>query len=129
MMTWDDFAERMAEEGFQEKLVPHSTTWDILQCVNHSGVVHVQEFAPATISMLFSWMKFLRAKFGSLSIAWKHIVAKVGGEPVGKYQFCSTMEAFGFEGNSPAIFGILDVESANRVSGDWIQRMPTPPHD
>merc|ERR1719299_188110 len=32
VLAWDDFRARMAEEGFQEKLVPHSTTWDLLNC-------------------------------------------------------------------------------------------------
>jgi len=128
MMTWDDFTARMAEEGFQEKLVPHSATWEILNCNERGGIVHVEEFAPATVRSLFEWMKFLNGKFGSLAVAWKHIVQKVGGEPIGKYQFCSTMEAFGYDGNSPAIFGILDVDSAGRISADFIQRMPQIAH-
>jgi hypothetical protein len=128
VMTWDDFKQHMEEEGFQEKLVPHSSTWDILNCGKHGGVVHVEEFAPATITTLFDWMKFLQSKFGSLQIAWKYIVSKVGGEPIGKYQFCSTMEAFGFEGNSPAIFGILDVDSAGRIGSDFIRKMPHQRH-
>jgi hypothetical protein len=128
-MTWEDFSARMVEEGFQEKLQPHSATWEILNCSKRGGAVHVQEFAPATISALFEWMKFLTQKFGSLPIAWKHIVAKVGSEPVGKYQFCSTMETFGYEGNSPKIFGMIDMESKGRLTGDWMRCTPHPRHD
>jgi Ca2+-binding EF-hand superfamily protein len=123
-MHWNEFATRMIEEGFQEKLEPNGMTWDALNVGKRANMVHIEEFAPATTETLTEWMKFLVTRFGSLKIAWKQIVAKVGGEPVGKYQFCAAMEAFGFEGNSPAVFGILDVDSVGRIASDWVKSMP-----
>jgi hypothetical protein len=122
VMTWDDFAARMKEEGYLEKLIPKSETWSILKCGKHGGAVSVTEFAPATCATLSEFLTFLE-KFGTVQIGWKQVVQQYG-EPIGKFQFCLQMEALGFDGNSPAVFGILDVELKSKITQDWMHVLP-----